>query len=349
MKSKIFFALSLTALVLCCLPSASGQTQLPTSRRPVPGTGQPKTGTVTGGLENVVNSKLMIYTRNGTGTTNTNMSGEFPSQLAASATVNGEFTLVWSRTKAGKVERGLVYIRRAGTQDWVRSGGKLATATLGAAASEINIPISMPNYPVGNYELKVVGDAGSSSKVAINYQGNGGSSSGIVATSSGTVAPPGATKSSIRITSAKFTPMVGSPGEPGYKRARLVLNLRTDETTTISKIDIDVLSEPWSNPELVTSANTKNSPIVIFNKKWTAAGGSYQIVKGKDNYITVVLRRNSKNDVEAGEGGPGFYSAADWAYAFAQTTDATFRWKVDGKIFGSATQSPKKEWQWGAQ
>jgi hypothetical protein len=349
MKIKIFWAVNLLTLnlALFCLPSAYGQTQLPTPRRPPSDPGKPKPmGTVTGGLENIITSKLMIYTRNGAGTTNTNMSGECPSQLAASATVNGEFTLLWSRPKPGKVERGLVYIRKAGSQEAYTS--KLATGTIPAQSTEVNIPIHLPSYTDANYEIKVVGDTGSSSKVTITYKGSGGSSS-IVTTPSGPTPLPTSTKSPIYITSAKFEPMVGSPGEPGYKRARLILNLRTAETTTISKIDVEVLSEPWTNPGLLTNSSSKNSPIVIFNKKWTALGGSYQIVKDKDNSITVALRRNSKNDVEAGEGGPGFYSPADWGYAFAQTTDATFRWKVDGKVSGSSAQSPKKPWQWGAK
>ena len=87
---------------------------------------------------------------------------------------------------------------------------------------------------------------------------------------------------------------------------------------------------------------------MIFSKKWAAAGGSYQIVKNQDNFINLTLRRNSKNDVEAAEGGAGSYSPADWGLAFAQTTDATFRWKVDGKVFDSLVQSAQKPWQWGA-
>ena len=60
-------------------------------------------------------------------------------------------------------------------------------------------------------------------------------------------------------------------------------------------------------------------------------------------------RSASKNDVEAGESGPGFYSPSDWGYAFAQTTIAAFRWTVDGKLSGSTEQSAKKDWLWGAQ
>ena len=346
MKNRIFLAANLLGLILFCLLSANAQTQLPNPRRPVPDTGKPKpTGTATGGLENIITSKLMIYTRNGTGTTNTKLSGEFPSQLAASAMTGNQFTLLWSRTKSGKVERGLVYIRKAGS-----SGPYLAnlgTATFPAQSTEVNIPIFLPPYAADNYELKMVGDTGGSTKVTINYNGQRSASSTDVTTPSGPT-PPISTKSPIYIASAKFTPMIGGPEAPGYKRAKLILNLRTTETTTISKIDVEVLSEPWINPELLTNSNSKNSPIVILSKKWSAAGGSYQIVKNQDNFITLQLRRNSKNDVEAAEGGPGFYSPADWGLAFGQTTDATFRWKVDGKVFDSLVQSAQKPWQWGA-
>ena len=346
MKTKICLAVNLLALTLASLPAANGQTQLPTPRRPPVSTGNPKpTGSVTGGLENVVTSKLMIYSRNGVGTTNTSMSGEFASQLVTTAAVGNQFTLLWSRTKPGKIDRGLVYVRKAGGTGPYLS--RMGPATIAAQATEVNIPISLPSYEAGNYELKVVSDSGSSSKVIINFNGKGSAESGAVVSTPSVPLPP-ANQSPIYIASAKFTPMVGGPEAPGYKRAKLILNLRTSETTTISKIDVEVLSEPWTNPELLTNSNSKNSPIVILSKKWTAAGGSYQIVKNQDNFITVTLRRNSKNDVEAAEGGPGFYSPADWGLAFGQTTDATFRWKVDGKVSGSSVQSPKKQWQWGA-
>ena len=52
MKSKVFMAVNLWASVLFCLPSANGQTQLPTPRRPTPDDEKPKpTGTATGGSE----------------------------------------------------------------------------------------------------------------------------------------------------------------------------------------------------------------------------------------------------------------------------------------------------------
>ena len=345
MKSRILLASGFFAMALVFFPTAYGQPRLPTPKAPAPDKGKVKpTGTATGGAQNIINSKLMIYTRNGGATTNTNISGEFASQLATSATAGSEFTLLWSRTKPGKIERGLVYIRKAGTHGI--SLLKLATATLQPQSTEVNIPISLPNFAADTYELNVVADTGSSSKVTINYDGK--SSDAVIATAPSRPMPPTSTKSPIYIASAKFTPMIGGPEAPGYKKAKLVLNLRTAETTTISKIDVEVLSEPWTNSELLTNSNSKNSPIVIFSKKWAAAGGSYQIVKNQDNFINLTLRRNSKNDVEAAEGGAGSYSPADWGLAFAQTTDATFRWKVDGKVFDSLVQSAQKPWQWGA-
>src|SRR2546426_4036672 len=94
MKSKFFLSISLLALALFCQPSAYAQSRLPTSRSPMPDSGKP-TGTVTGGTQKIINSKLLIYVKNGLGTTSTNTGGEFPSQLVTSATVNNEFGLQW--------------------------------------------------------------------------------------------------------------------------------------------------------------------------------------------------------------------------------------------------------------
>ena len=89
MKSKIFLAISFFTLVLFCQPSVYAQSRLPTSKSPMPDSGKPKpTGTVTGGTQKIINSALAIYTKNGVGTTSTNMGGEFPAQLATSATVS---------------------------------------------------------------------------------------------------------------------------------------------------------------------------------------------------------------------------------------------------------------------
>ena len=107
--------------------------------------------------------------------------------------------------------------------------------------------------------------------------------------------------------------------------------------------------EVVSKPELVTSSNAKNSPIVILKGKWEVLGGSYQILKDKENTITVILRRTSKNDVQGQESDPGFYSPGDWGYAFGQTTTASFRAMVaspSGNLSGSWDQSPKKVWLW---
>jgi len=346
MKSKIFLAISFFALVLFCQPSVYAQSRLPTSKSPMPDSGKPKpTGTVTGGTQKIINSALAIYTKNGLGTTSTNMGGEFPSQLATSATVNNEFALHWSRTKPGKTEKANLYIAPANSTAWVG----VQSITMPAQSTFINIPYSMPNLAAKAYQLMVVGETGNSNRVMINYTGKDSDGQPITVAQSPTGGLPAAAKSPLYITAAKFTPEVGTLNEPGHQRAKLTLTLRTPTTTTISKIEIEVLSEPFTNPELITSSDSKNSPIVILKGKWEALGGSYQILKDKETTITVVLRRTSKNDVKAQESEPGFYSPSDWGYAFGQTTTASFRWSVTGNagnLSGSFDQSPKKSWQW---
>ena len=345
MKNRIFLASSFFALALLCQPAAHGQFPRQAPRRPTPETGKPNTGTVTGGTQNVVNSELLIYTKNGLGTTSTNTSGEFPAQLATSATVNNEFILHWSRTKPGKVEKASLYISPSNSTAWVRA----QSITMPAQSTFINIPYSMPNLAPNAYQLMVVGETGSSTRIMINYTGKDSNGQPIAVVQSPTGSLPAPAKSPLYITAAKFTPEVGVLNEPGHLRARLTLTLRTLTTTTISKIEVEVLSEPFTNPELITSSNSKNSPIVILKGKWEALGGSYQILKDKENTITVVLRRTSKNDVQAQESDPGFYSPSDWGYAFGQTSTASFRWSVaghTGSLSGSFEQSPKKPWQW---
>jgi len=340
MKSKIFLAGSFFVLALLCQPSAQGQLPNPSPARPRPETGKPKPmGTVTGGTQNIVNSKLLVYTRNGLGTTSTYTGGEFPSQLAASATVNNEFSLRWSRPTPGKVEKCNLYVTPPNSTAWVG----VKSVTMPAQSTSVDIPYSMPNLAPKTYEMKVVCDSGSSSKVTINYTGNGSTGPAIVVTvpTGGASAP---TKAPFSVTGAKFTPMVGAPGVPGYKRARLTLTLGANAATTISKIEVKVWSEPWANTELITSSNSKNSPIILFEGKWTAPGGKYDVLPEKENSISITLRRTSGNDVEAQETGPGFYSPGDWGRAFAETTTAVFRWSVDGKLSGSFEQSPKKQW-----
>src|SRR5438876_11332538 len=168
MKSKFFLTISLLALALFCQPSAYAQSRLPTSRSPMPDSGKPKpTGTVTGGTQKIINSKLLIYVKNGLGTTSTNTGGEFPSQLVTSATVNNEFGLQWSRTKPGKAEKGNLYIDPANSTAWVG----VQSVTMPAQSTFINIPYSMPHLAPNAYQLMVVGETGSSSRVMINYNG----------------------------------------------------------------------------------------------------------------------------------------------------------------------------------
>jgi hypothetical protein len=310
----------------------------------VPVTGNP--GTVTGGPQNIINSRLLIYTKNGMGTTSTNTGGEFGSQLVAAAKVNNQFALQWSRKKTGKAEKANLYITAPNSSAWLG----VQSVTMPAQSIALDIQYSIPNFAAQTYELKLVGQTGSSTKVTVNYTGNDGNSQSVVVTPVSNGGPPAATKTPIYITGAMFTPMIGAPGAPGYKRAKLTLILRTAATTTISNIEIDGQSEPWTNPELLTSSNSKNSPITIFSGKWTAAGGTRKIFQDQDNSITVTLRANSKKDIQQDETGPGFYSPGDWGFAFGQTATASFRWTVNGiagTVSGSVEQSTKKQWQWG--
>src|SRR3954470_11004634 len=95
MKNGILITGFMALTLLCQTAKAQLPAQTPARPRPETGTSKP-TGSPTGGT-NIVNSKLLIYTRNGLGTLSTNTSGEFSSQLVASATVNKEFSLQWSR------------------------------------------------------------------------------------------------------------------------------------------------------------------------------------------------------------------------------------------------------------
>ena len=298
-------------------------------------------GTATGVSSNVVTSKLLIFAKNGTGTTSTSVSGEFASQLVTSATVNNEFAVEWSRSKPGPELKAMFYVMAPDTG--FRVGGKEVTMPAGAIA--VNIPVSMSTIAAGNYSLMIYGKNGSSSKVNINYTGKDSNGQPVMIVQSSNGVQPVAAPSSIQITSAQFVPAVGAPGEPGYERARLILRLRASQTTTLSKLEVDVWSGPWKNPELLTNAT--NSPLMIFKGKLSFVG-STTIVKDNNRTINISLRRMSQDDIDDQETGPGLYSPADWGHAFAQTTTASFRAKLDGKAIGSFEQSPKKPWQWGA-
>jgi hypothetical protein len=342
MKKKIYITSVFVALALFGLQSTNGQTQLPAPRRPTPDTGKPKpTGSVTGGLENIINSRLLIYVKNGVGTTSTNTSGEFPVQLAASATVNKEFNLQWTRTKPGKAEKGNLYITSVNSTNWMA----VQSVAMPAQATAVNIPYSMPNLGPKTYELKVVGETGSSTKVILSYTGKSNGSSA-VATSTETSGPtPQASK--FKVIEAKFSPRIGTINEPGYHDAKLSLTLAVEADAPLKGITVEVYSEPFKNSENLTASGSKNAPITLFSG-YRAFG--YVIHPGLPQIITVVLHHTAKGQVNAQEAGPGIYSPGDWNIAYGQTTTASFHWSVDGgKLSGSFDQSLKKPWQWSVQ
>src|SRR5262249_23881195 len=127
-------------LALVAQPFARAQ------RVPTPDAGkQPPREPFTGGAENVINSKLLIYAKNGLGTTSTNTGGEFPAKLVESATVNSEFSLQWSRAKPGKQERASLYVAPANSTAWVRA----FSVTLSAGETTLNIPYTVTNLAPG--------------------------------------------------------------------------------------------------------------------------------------------------------------------------------------------------------
>jgi hypothetical protein len=343
MIRKIFSAGMLFTLGLACSVGAYSQVN-PTPSRPGPVKGLP-TGTKNPTIENIITSKLAIFTKNGKGTTSTSTGGEFGAQLAASAAVDCEFSLEWSRSSPGKAESGQLYIRAVGNPDATPGFIPFLPVNLPAQSIVANIGVTMPTPTPGTYELKVIGSAGSSTKVTVNFTGAGGSSSVVI--SSNSSLPKPAAKGSISIIGAIFSPAVGAPGAANYKPPKLTLTLRASETTIISSLEVEVWSQTWTNSELLTSSSSKNSPIMIFRKKVKFVGGT-KLAKDKLMTYPVVLRRTTKGEVEEDESGPGFYSPADWSFAFAQSKSASFRWKVDNQLVGSSEQSPNLPWKWGA-
>ena len=335
MKTGIL--MSLMALTLLC---QTAQAQLPTQTpaRPRPETGTSKPiGSPTGGTQNIVNSKLLIYTKNGLGTLSTNTSGEFSSQLVASATVNKEFSLQWSRPKPGNGEKCNLFITPQNATAWVA----IQSVTMPSQSTAVNVQLSMPNLGPRTYEMKAVCDSGSSSKVTINYTGNNTGSSATV--TSGSTGGVTLHASGVRVTKAKFTPQVGIVNQPDYKDATLRLTLEADADAQIQIISVAVYSEPFTNPDYITASGSKNAPIKLFSG---FVKNLYPIHPGQPQVVTIVLHRTSKSQVKAQETGPGIYSPADWNLAFQQTGTASFRWSVDGNESASAEQPLKTAWQW---
>src|SRR4051812_20717775 len=199
MKNGILLTGFVALTLLCQTAKAQLPTQTPARPRPETGTSKP-IGSPTGGTQNIVNSKLLIYTRNGLGTLSTNTSGEFPSQLVASATVNKEFSLQWSRPKPGNGEKCNLFVTPQNTTAWVA----IQSISMPAQSTGVDIQVSMPNLGPKTYEMKAVCDSGSSSKVTINYTGNNNGSAAVV--TSGSTGGVMFHASGVRITSVKFTP-----------------------------------------------------------------------------------------------------------------------------------------------
>jgi hypothetical protein len=338
MKSRILLVPGFMALTLL---SQAANAQLPkqTPARPRAETGTSKPpGTVTGGTQNIVNSKLLIYAKNGLGTLSTNTSGEFPSQLVASATVNKEFSLRWSRPKPGNGEKCNLFVTPQNTTAWVA----IQSVSMPAQSTSVDIQFSMPNLGPKTYEMKAVCDSGSSSKVTINYTANNGSAA--VAPSGSTASTPVPT-AGVKVISARFTPRVGNPNQPDFKEAKLRLTVQAEGEALVKGVSIEVYSAPFTNQEYITASGTKNAPIQLFTGY---AKGTYQIHPHDPQVIVIVLYHTAKSQVQGQETGPGLYGPGDWNLAFSQTETASFRWTVNGNQSGAFEQPVKSAWQWTA-
>ena len=215
---------TISAIGLTCPVASDVHAQDPRSARPKPNVppGQFPTGANTGTAKMLpVNSKLMVFTVNGGGTTVTKTNGEFGSTLASSATVGAQFALQWSRTKPGKIERGIVYLIPPNSAEW----RKVQTVIMPPQSTALDFQYSMPAADPNTYEIIVVGDYGNSTKVTIKYNGQGGNQS-VIAQPNSTAGQPAPPK--WRVIGTKFTPIVGSPNTGNFKPAKLTLTLEAD-------------------------------------------------------------------------------------------------------------------------
>jgi hypothetical protein len=271
----------------------------------------------------VQTSKLFVYTQNGLATTRTSLSGEFPSQLSTTANVGGEFIFRWVRDKGGKEEKkGVVTI--------TDSSGKVVgtpSATMPAAASAADIGFTFPaSAKPGSYVAMVTGGVETSSKVTLNYTGEGAGSKNVTVP---TPAPFVPTEASYKIRLAQFKPMVGtSKQQADYKPAELSFEINAKEPTQIKELRFEVYSKPFTNSEILTASGGPHAPIQLLTGKWTFKA---PVQAGKTGPNVVHLKITSDYTKE----GPGVSTPADWHIAYDKTDTATFKWSVNGQPGGS--------------
>ena len=291
------------------------------------------------GYADKLTSKLAVYTKNGIAVTQTNLSGEFPSKLETTATANKVFTVQWSRDKAGQAEKANLILTKEGVD--VPFSTKSVEMPAGTKAMDIEFTIP-DTAVVATHRLVLASKSGTSNNVRLFYTGEGGGQLAPV------TPPPDpnfgkSAPSAHRVKKAKFTPMSGYPKQAGYTKPQLTLTLESDNVWSISEIFVEVYSGPYKSPEIITaSGGSQQSPRRLFVKTWKIPATSYTISPGKPRTIKIDLPNTMKGEPDS----PGVENSEDWGLAYGQTTDASFRWSVDGGVSGSVDKPLKQPWNW---
>ena len=267
-----------------------------------------------------VNHTLRIFTKEGHGTTSTNLGGEFPAKLDVYANVTNEFALKWSRDTAGPGENGNLHITK------VSGTSPLGTQSVALPAStkETNIGYTMPNLAPGTYELLVAGDQGNSNRVTVNF--SGAKSTDVTLpqpTQTQSIAPASGT---ITVTLHHFKPMKGTP--PGsYTQPRLSYTVTASSDMICPAIDFEIDSSAFTDAETLTSSGPASYPPLKLFQKQTKGG--FKLHANTPQAHAVKLDATSD-----------FH----WFLAYGKTESATFRWSGPG-VAGNSEQHPlQKSW-----
>jgi hypothetical protein len=312
---KITIALLLAFATLAAGPAASAD-ERPRPRPVRGGTTGPNLPPTPDPNQKAVTSKLLVFTREGQGTSNTNLTGEIKSKLSADASVSREFALQWSRAKAGPQMNANVTIHTLQPPEkWAGA----VHATMPAGSLTTVIPFTFPpNYPFGVYELVMIGDDGKSTAATVHYD-NAGKVPDVKIGSAGAGAAPPSSTGALQLTFDSYTPK-NSVHEP-----RLMIKIESTAQRHVASVDLVVESDSsgFEDPKSLTSSGPKHyGPIKLYT-------------------CTITVPKNI--DVSPGhplKRGCALKQVPDplWALAYTQTTTARFRWFIAGEE--GAVQKP---------
>jgi hypothetical protein len=269
-----------------------------------------------------IGTKLLVYTKNGWGTSYTNTGGEFPSQLASGAMVNpasNNFALQWSRPQGGNEEKGNLWITHVGES----LGLQAQAVKMPAGATSVDIPYSI-NLQPGMYELLVAGESGNSNRVKVSFGGTGTETSvDLSKTGSGGSVPSAPVQESYSIKLTRFVP--GSGDAP----PQLFYKIETVAAAKVSNIVFEVYSQPFTNSQNLTAGSGEKGPIKLFSGK-----------SGTINVSANSTKEHSAHLEKASDNG----SPEDWNIANGKTENATFKWSIVGGPSGSEEKTLHTAW-----